>query len=118
MKRSTLAIGILAAMLAGSNAWWAYESIECGIGLAYTSDSLWNADNSLTQALAILPSVASGDRKEDVLRRASKAVDGAIPRETNDGRTIVGGLLLTFDSEGKIVAAVAYRAPAFSKKYD
>ncbi len=117
MANSNKITWALAIALVGSNAWWFYSTLNESVVGSYTADRLWNCENSLKQALAILPIAASEiAAKQNVLEAAAEAIPGTTIREEN-GKTSVGALALTFAYSGRIVAAESVSAPTFDRRY-
>ncbi len=103
MKRSRLGIIVLIVLLVGSNAWWAYRTLDNGITHTYLNDSMEHASRGLNQAMAILPLVAKGANREEIISAASKASNLDSPPFEKDGYVFVGELGLKFDGAGKFV---------------
>lgn len=107
MKRSQLGIVVLIALLIGTNAWWAYRTIDNGITQTYLKDSMEHASRGFNQTVAILPLVARGANRDDIVSAAKRASKlDSLPFE-KDGYVFVGELGLKFDTAGKFLEVKA-----------
>ena len=103
MKKSTLAISLLAVALVASNAWWAYKVLDAGVTLTYQKASLEEAQQALSQALAIIKvSGSSNVTRAQIVEAAQKAWPSGEPFE-KDGYLWVGRLGLRFDKSGHLI---------------
>ena len=59
MKRSTIAILGLSAVLIATNVFWLYKMVDAGISYTYLQTSYEDARGTALQAMALLPEVAS-----------------------------------------------------------
>jgi hypothetical protein len=109
MKRTTIAILLLGAALVVTNVGWAYRALDCGVTVAYQSDSLGMHERALAQALAILRASSPQAKREDIVVSAAAATGATEPFE-KDGYLWVGDLGLRFSETGRLVDVV----PAWS----
>jgi hypothetical protein len=103
MKRSQLGFIVLIVLLVGSNAWWAYRTLDNGITHTYLNDSMEHTSRGLNQAMAILPLVAKGAHREEIISAALQASKLDLPPFEKDGYVFVGELGLKFDNTGRFV---------------
>ena len=103
MKRSRLGVIVLLVLLVGSNAWWAYRTLDNGITQTYLNDSVEHSSRGFNQAVAILPLVARGANRDEILSAALQASKLGSPPFEKDGYVFVGELGLKFDNAGKFV---------------
>lgn len=101
MKRSQWGIIGLLVLLVGSNAWWAYRTVDNGITQTYLNDSMARSSRGLNQAVAILPLVARGAKRDEILSAAKQASKLDLQPFEKEGYVFVGELGLKFDSAGK-----------------
>jgi hypothetical protein len=111
MRKSTVAIGVLAASLIGSNAWWAYHALDSGVTLMYADASLQEHHEALAQALAILPVAASPDADPNQVLMAAQRAARYPDSFEKDGFTWVGRLGLRFNESGRLIEAVPSWSP-------
>jgi hypothetical protein len=106
MKKSTVAISLLAVALVVSNAWWAYITVDTGITHTYESVSFEETQQALSQALAII-NVSSSPTvtRAQIIEASEKAWSAGEPFE-NDGYLWVGRLGLRFNKKGKLIEAI------------
>lgn len=104
MKRSSIAIAVLAAALVASNVWWAYLAIDRGISRAYLQATYDTDSALLKQALAVLAKPAAS--KAEILAAVRGSTASGQPYD-KDGFVWVGELGLKFDSYGHLVKAIA-----------
>jgi hypothetical protein len=103
MKKSTVAIVLLIAVLVVSNAWWAYQVLDAGVTYTYQSASLEESQQALSQAVAIINAIGSGDAsRERIVAAANKSWSAGEPFE-KDGYLWVGRLGLRFSDTGRLV---------------
>ena len=116
-NRSRITIWVLTVTLIGSNAWWFCSTLNESIVAVYREDRLWSTENSLKQALAILPFAASETATKEGVVAAAKAALPEITVREGEGKTTVGALILTFDKNGRVAAVEALSAPTFERRY-
>jgi hypothetical protein len=106
VKKTTLAISVLAVALVGSNAYWAYTLLDHGVSYSYLNDSYRTARDIARQALAVIPAAANPSASRESIIAAAKSADptGSEPFE-KDGHLWVGSIGLRFDEAGKLVGA-------------
>lgn len=103
MKKSTIAISALAGALVASNVWWAYQLLDVGLSYTYQGVSLEESQQALTQTLAVIEVMSSGDASRDrIVAAADKAWSSGEPFE-KDGYLWVGRLGLRFSDNGGLV---------------
>ena len=61
MKKTTIIILALVALVVVSNVWWAYSVVDAGISYTYLQDSYSHSQEALSQALAIIRVTAAPD---------------------------------------------------------
>ncbi|NJA06984.1 hypothetical protein [Methylomonas sp. UP202] len=107
MKRTTVAISLLAILLFVTNAWWAYRLVDAGVSYTYQGVSLEENQEALSQALAIIKVLGtSTGSREQIVQAAQKAWRSSDPFE-EDGYLWVGRLGLRFNESGHLVEAVS-----------
>jgi len=103
MRKAAIAISVLAVALVVSNAWWAYQLLDAGVSYTYQGASLEESQQALSQTLAIIYLMSSGDASRDqIVTAANKARSAGEPFEKN-GFPWVGQLGLRFSDDGKLV---------------
>lgn len=107
MRRSTVAISLLAATLVVSNAWWAYLTLDNAVTRSYQSASLEESQQALSQALAIIKANGSSSPSRANVVAAAHAAWPAVDPFEKDGYLWVGRLGLRFNQAGQLVEAVA-----------
>ena len=106
MRRSTIAIAVLATALVASNAGLAYRLLDAGVTHTYQSASLEENQQALSQALAVIKAAGAPDySRQSIVAAAQAAWPGVEPFE-KDGYLWVGRLGLRFNAEGRLVEAV------------
>lgn len=107
MRRTTIAISLLAVALVVTNASWAYRLLDAGVSYTYQGVSLEENQQALSQALAIIKVLGSNEAsREQVIQAAQKAWPSTEPFE-KDGYLWVGRLGLRFNEAGHLVEAVS-----------
>ncbi len=106
MSTSKTKILALITMLVGSNLWWAYRTLDNGITLTYTEDSLEQTARGFNQAIAIIPLVAQQASQREIVSAAKTASELDIEPFEKEGYLWVGELGLKFDTAGKFVGVV------------
>ena len=106
MSRSAVVIVALAALLVGSNAWWAYRLFDVAISFTHLEDS-YRADHAaLRQALAVIhASAVPGATRESILASATKSAAGPVRVFEKEGFLWVGDLGLRFSEGGQLLEA-------------
>src|SRR5687768_14421581 len=94
---------VLAIALVGTNAWWAYNSIDRGISLAYLQLSYATESELLKQSLSVLNASASSSVTRDQILQAAQLNDPTNAPFEKEGYVWVGQLGLKFGSDGKLV---------------
>lgn len=107
MRRTTIAITLLAIALVITNAWWAYRLLDAGVSYTYQGESLEENQQALSQALAIIKVLgANNASREQIVQAAQAAWPSTEPFE-KDGYLWVGRLGLRFNQAGHLVEAVS-----------
>jgi hypothetical protein len=107
VKRHTVIIGLLAALLVFTNLWWGYRVLDGGVSYTYLKDSYDTEAELLRQTKAILSVTAvSSASKAEVLAAAQAAAPGAATHEKL-GYTWVGQLGLKFNEQGRVIHAIS-----------
>lgn len=102
MKKSTVAIWVLAASLVASNAWWVFRTLDSGITSTYQKAQLEEEQQASNQAIAIIRAVAIPNATQaQIVEAARKEWPAPEPFE-KDGHIWVGRLGLKFDDQGKL----------------
>ena len=105
MRKSTIAIVILATALAVTNAYWLYYFVDAGVSYSYLEDSYRTARGTAVQALALLPIAARSNASQAELINAVAKMDPQSHTFNKDGFTWVGSLGLRFDPDGRLIEA-------------
>lgn len=106
MKKSTIAISGLAVALIASNVWWACRLLDAGLSYTYQGASLEESQQALSQTLAIIEVMRSGNASRDrIVEAADKAWPSGGPFE-KDGYLWVGRLGLRFSDNGGLVEVI------------
>ena len=105
MSRTKIAIVSLAVALLASNAWWAYHALDHGVTLTYMGVSLDDNKEALSQALAILPLVASRNASRETVLAAARLPGDKSEAFEKDGFVWIGKIGLKFDPNGKFLEA-------------
>jgi hypothetical protein len=102
LNKATVAIVGLAALLLGSNVWWAFKVLDGGVSYTYLRASHDSTAEMLAQLRAVLDVLTekSASRSE-VLAAAQSAASGATPYEKL-GYTWVGQVGLKFNEQGRL----------------
>ena len=107
MTRERLTLLVLAIALLASNAIWVFRSFDAGITQTYSQAAQAATSEMLAQALAVLPvAAADGATRVDVIAAAQGQASRETPYE-KDGFVWIGQLGLKFDSQDRLVSAVA-----------
>ena len=107
MRKTTVAISLLAVALVVSNAWWAYRLLDAGVSYTYQGVSLEENQQALSQALAIIKVLSENNAsREQILQAAQKAWPSTEPFE-KDGYLWVGRLGLRFNEADHLIEAVS-----------
>jgi hypothetical protein len=107
MKHSRMGAIVLLVLLIVSNAWWAYRTLDNGITQTYLNDSLQHSSRGFNQAIVILPLVARGAGRDEIILAAMQASKLDSPAFEKDGYVFVGELGLKFDDSGKFVGVIS-----------
>lgn len=106
MKRTTVTIALLVALLLGSNLLWFYTVLDGAVASTHRQQAYEDAQNAARQTLAVLTEVAAGNAsRQRVIDAAVRAHPDAEPFE-KDGFVWVGGIGLRFAADGRLVEAV------------
>jgi hypothetical protein len=106
MKKTTMAISLLAVTLVITNGWWAYRLLEAGVSYTHQGVSLEQSRESLSRALAIIRVLGAGDAsRRQVIKAAQQASPSVTPFE-KEGYVWMGELGLRFDASGRLVDAI------------
>lgn len=100
MRKQSIVIVSLSAMLLATNAWWAYSTIDFGITHTYAMQSCEEDAQALKQTVSLLPIVAASTRSEIITAAMLRPDEQPFEK---DGFTWVGRLGLRFDAQGKLV---------------
>jgi hypothetical protein len=112
VKRSSVAIVILAIALIGSNAFWAYRTLDNGISLTHLEVSYQEARAIALQAMAVIPAAASlGATREGIIAAAQRADRHQLEPFEKDGFLWVGDIGLQFDTTGRLVKVASASDP-------
>jgi len=104
MTKKNLLVLLLAIALVGSNAYWTYRFIDLGVTNSYTQQEYAEANEALSEALALIKAEGSPDVSRERLIAAAKGISGGEPFEKN-GCVYVGRLGLRFSPDGRLVDA-------------
>jgi hypothetical protein len=111
MKRSTVVIAGLFALLVGSNALWLYALVDAGVSHSYLQSSHATARATAVQALGLLPEVARpGISRQDLIEAAQRMRPGSEAYE-KEGFVWIGDIGLRFDGTGRLIEARAAVEP-------
>ncbi len=100
-----LTIVLLVIALVGSNAWWAYRTLDASVTQSYIGASLDDNKQALTQTLALLPVAArAGVSRSEILAAARLPGSEDEPYE-KDGFVWVGKIGLKFHEQGQLTEA-------------
>jgi hypothetical protein len=105
MRKSTIAIVVLASALLVSNLYWLYYFIDAGVSYGYLADSHRVARDTARQALALLPVAATPDINREELIAAASKLDPQFEPFEKEGFAWVGAVGLRFDEDGRLVEA-------------
>jgi hypothetical protein len=105
LAKSNWIIGILIALLVGTNAWWAYNAVDAGITYSYSQVTLENNKEALAQSLAVIEAAAQPDATKQSIVRAARTAGGDSEPFEKDGYVWVGSIGLKFDSAGHLIGA-------------
>ena len=106
MRKITIIISLLVAVIIVSNVWWAYAVFDAGISYTYLQQSYRGSQEALSQALAIIKVTATpGVSQGEIIEAAQNVVPTDEPFE-KEGFLWVGSLGLRFDKQGQLVEAV------------
>lgn len=106
MTRARISIIVFSIALIGTNVWWAYNALDNGVTLTYLEDSMQHAARGFNQSVAIIPLVANGAGREEIIAAALKASDLDIEPFEKDGYIWVGELGIKFNAAGKLTEVV------------
>ena len=111
MAKSHWIIGVLAAVLIASNAWWACNAFDAGITSSYSRVALEDNKQALAQSLAVIEAAARpGATRQSIVQAARIAGGNPEPFE-KDGYVWVAGIGLEFDSAGHLESATRSWSP-------
>jgi hypothetical protein len=106
-----MTIVLLVVALLGSNAWWAYRTLDAGVTQTHLGASLDDNKQALAQTLALLPVVArAGVSRSDVVAGARLPGSQDQPFE-KDGFVWVGKIGLKFNEQGQLIEAARAWSP-------
>jgi hypothetical protein len=108
MRRTTIAISLLAITLVVTNAWWAYRLLDAGVSYTYQGASLEENQQALSQALAIIKVLGTNNASREQIVQAAQAAWPSTEPFEKDGYLWVGRLGLRFSQAGHLVEAVSY----------
>ena len=107
MKKTTITISLLAAVLVVTNAWWVYRLLDAGISYTYQDVSFKENRQALSEALAVIDVLGkNATSREQVVQAAQSAWPSTEPFE-KDGYLWVGRLGLRFNEAGHLIEAVS-----------
>ena len=107
MRRTTIAISLLAITLVVTNAWWTYRLLDAGVSYTYQGASLEENQQALSQALAIIKVLGTNNASREQIVQAAQAAWPSTEPFEKDGYLWVGRLGLRFDQAGQLVEAVS-----------
>jgi hypothetical protein len=107
MRRTTIAISLLAVALVVTNAWWAYRLLDAGVSYTYQGASLEENQQALSQALGIIKVLATNNASREQIVLAAQAAWPSTEPFEKDGYLWVGRLGLRFNQAGHLVEAVS-----------
>lgn len=106
MRKTTIALSLLALTLVVTNGLWAYRLLEAGVSYTYQGVSLEQSRESLSRAVAIIRVLGTGDAsRQQVIEAAQAASPPAEPFE-KEGYVWIGEPGLRFDESGRLVDAI------------
>lgn len=104
MGKSSLIIGVLVALLIGTNGWWAYNALDSGVTYSYAQVSLEENKQALAQSLAVIEATAEYDATRNSIIQAARAASGYPEPFEKDGYVWVGSIGLEFNSDGRLTS--------------
>lgn len=104
MKRSTLAILVLVALLIGSNGWWFYQAMTSGVAAFYEERVLKQSLQQLSRVLSIV--AQHKGTKDEIIELCEIELQSTASYEGDDIVTI-GHLRLEFDKAGRLTSVVS-----------
>lgn len=107
MRKTTIAISLLAIALVVTNAWWAYRLLDAGVSYTYQGAALEENQQTLSQALAIIKVLGKNNASREKIVQAAQAAWPSTEPFEKDGYLWVGRLGLRFNQAGHLVEAVS-----------
>lgn len=107
MRKTTIAISLLAVALVATNAWWAYRLLDAGVSYTYQGASLEENQQALSQALAVIKVLGTNNASREKIVQAAQAAWPSTEPFEKDGYLWVGRLGLRFNQAGHLVEAVS-----------
>ncbi|MFK7844556.1 MAG: hypothetical protein AB8G77_04585 [Rhodothermales bacterium] len=100
---------LLVLLLVGSNIWWLYRELDDITTSKYQGQMLYERSESLKSLQAIIPDLASGKSKEEIV----ELIEEVLKEEgyEKEGATWIGWLGLTFDDDGQLVKVMPTWSP-------
>lgn len=107
MRRTTIAISLLAVVLVATNAWWAYRLLDASVSYTYQGASLEESQQALSQSLAIIKALSANNASREQIVQAAQAAWPSTEPFEKDGYLWVGRLGLRFNQAGHLIEAVS-----------
>lgn len=105
MNKSLVAITVLILALVGTNAFWVYAVVDCGVSGTYLQDSYQNAKSAAFQAMAVIPIASDPSASREAVIAAAVNASSWPTEEPfeKDGFVWVGSIGLKFDPSGRVI---------------
>ena len=100
MKGWRTATVLVSILFVASNGWWLYSAIDTAVTQTFRDQMLFERTKTTNTLAAMLPSLAEGKSRDDIVATAEKAVGEKAFEK--DGATWVGLVGLVFDDKGAL----------------
>ena len=104
-RAAIITIGLLLALLLGSNLWWFYQFIDIAVTEKYHLIMLDDRLRAMQAAHKVMPSLAADLQQEEVIRRVESALQDPLGTFEEEGWVVVDGISLRFDEAGRLAEA-------------
>jgi hypothetical protein len=105
MRKHFVAYTLLCILLLGTNAWWAYVTIDTAVTSSYRDAELHEARMAVRQSLELIPRIACASLSKDEFVKSAAISDDPSGTFEKDGHVWIGVLGFSFDGTGRVTGA-------------
>src|SRR5688500_8731907 len=102
IRRSTVAIILLAVALVASNMWWAYAAVDSAVTSTYSEQALQEHREALAELIAVVPAVCDPSATRESILAAARSSAKDSQEFEKEGFVWVGRLGYRFGEDGRL----------------